>query len=644
MNTTTLQHYSIVFGAGVLYCRSVELISMSDTDLIKDKLDIVDLISEYVQLKPSGINHKGVCPFHREKTPSFMVNKERQFFKCFGCGKSGDVFTFVQEMESMDFPEALKYLAARAGVILTNTFSDVASSQKNRIKDINTEAARFFHNFLLKMPPAVAGRARDYLLERGLSKETTEDWELGFVPEQWELLTQYLLKKGYGIDDLVASGLTIKRDGADPITKKGFYDRFRGRVMFPISDIHSAIVGFTGRVLVETENSGGKYVNTPQTLVYDKSRVVFGLDRAKQEIKAKDYIVMVEGQMDVIACHQAGMKNVVASSGTALTEHQVALLKRYSNNLRIAFDMDTAGQAAAKRGIDVAIAQGMNIRIIYLPENSGKDPDECLKKQPAVWFQAVAQAKDIMRWYFDRVFDKVDIRDPKEKQRVVNQLVPEILRIPYAVERDHWLQELAYRLGIETAVIREEMDRVKKNQAARYKGQETRYNNQNTANKFSENFSATEGKAIFLESSKLERLLEQWLILTLKFPQQLTSYNFQLTTFNLSPSPFFSLYEAIQKQYTSTHSLSIANLRETLERDNQSSLFEELLMKGELDFCNFQETEAAKEIVRLGKKIDELSKRERAIEIQRKIEQAELKQDTTAIEQLLKEFQQLYSV
>src|SRR3989338_11076625 len=227
---------------------------MSDTDLIKDKIDIVDFIGEYIQLRPAGSRHKACCPFHQEKSPSFMVNRERQSWHCFGCGKGGDVFSFIQEMEGMEFVEALRYLATRAGVPLQTFQRDINSSQKNRLKDINAVAAVFFHKFLTEMPQARDARA--YLDRRGVSGDILAVWRVGFVTDQWDLLTQYLLKKGYSIDDLVASGLTIKKDGAAVQTKKGFYDRFRGRIMFPIQDVHGAVIGFTGRVLVETEHSG----------------------------------------------------------------------------------------------------------------------------------------------------------------------------------------------------------------------------------------------------------------------------------------------------------------------------------------------------------------------------------------------------
>ncbi len=430
---------------------------MSDTELIKDKLDIVDFINEYVQLKPSGVNHKGLCPFHGEKTPSFMVSRERGSWHCFGCAKGGDIFSFLQEMEGMEFREALTFLAQRAGVQLTHQISAGESTEKARLKEIMTAGARFFHKFLTEIPSAEP--ARQYLKNRGLTQTTIDNWQVGYVPEQWDLLTQYLLKKGHSIDDLVIAGLTIKRDGADRVSGRGYYDRFRGRIMFPIWDVHDGVVGFTGRVLVETEKSGGKYVNTPQSPLYDKSRVVFGLNKSKQSIKANDCAVLVEGQMDVIACHQAGMNNVVATSGTAMTDEQVKLLKRYSNNLKIAFDADTAGQTAAKRGVDIARAEGMSVKVIRLPEGAGKDADECLKNNPDVWFKAVQDAEDIMVWYFHKAFAGKDIRQPRVQQEVADILLQEINRIPYGVERDYWLRELGGQLGVDASVLRDDIKR-----------------------------------------------------------------------------------------------------------------------------------------------------------------------------------------
>jgi len=533
---------------------------MKDTELIKQKLDIVDVVGEYVQLKPSGINHKGLCPFHQEKSPSFMVNRERQSWHCFGCSKGGDVFSFVQTIEGMDFVEALKTLANKAGVQLTNTFEDKAqSSQKNRIKEINSATATFYHHVLTKMD--VSKSAQEYLKNRGLLPETIEEWQIGFVPDQWDLLTQYLLKKGYSIDDLVASGLTIKKDtsassgrSAQAFSKmSGFYDRFRGRIMFPIWDVHGNVVGFTGRVLVETEKSGGKYVNTPQTPVYDKSSVVFGLNKAKQEIRKKNLVVMVEGQMDVIACHQAGMKNVVATSGTAMTEHQITLLKRYSENMNMAFDGDAAGIKAAKRGIDMAIEQGLFVKVIEIPEGKGKDPDECLKLNKDVWFSSVEKASPVMNWYFSRGFAGKDVSNPREKQEIVDALLPEIARIPFAVERDHWLQELGGRLGVDVVILRDDMKRLVKDRELR---------TTNSATNKDKSVQSTKRGL-----SRTELLFNRYLMALLggKEGESLGRVNDEL--FEAARGFInYPLYEMVKMQYTKSRSLDTEAIREFFEK------------------------------------------------------------------------------
>ena len=600
----------------MFYVLCFMFIIMADTQLIKDKLDIVDFISEYVPLKRAGINYKACCPFHQEKTPSFMVNRERQSWHCFGCNKGGDIFTFLQEIEGMEFVEALKFLAEKAGVRLDYKISEINTSQKNRIKDINTEAARFFHNFLLKMD--AARLAREYLRERGLSDNTIENWQIGFGPEQWDLLTQYLLKKGHSIDDLVAVGLTIKKAGADIQTQKGFYDRFRGRIMFPISDTYGAVVGFTGRVLVETEKSGGKYVNTPQTIVYDKSRVVFGLNYAKPEIKAKDLIVMVEGQMDVIACHQAGMKNVVATSGTALTEAQVRLLKRYSNNLNIAYDADAAGLAAAKRGVDIAIKEGMNVKVISIPTGLGNDPDEVCKKNKSAWFEAVAQAKGIMPWYFDKSFANKEMSDPKQKQMVADELLARIALIPYAVEQDHWLRELASRINVEVSVLREDLARISKISNSKFK----------IPNSNDEKIAIVQEKK--LEKTRLILLTERLLALVLKFPNE--AEIFRIDSKWLSTTPYVALYQELKERY---------NNGGVIDSNQLSENYNLLLLKGDLEFDGLSDKEARGEAEKLRSMLREEWRKSRRQELQRQIEKAEKAGDRDLLEKLSREFQEL---
>ncbi|MFA5813793.1 MAG: DNA primase [Patescibacteria group bacterium] len=601
---------------------------MSDTQQIKDKIDIVDFISEYAQLKPAGVNHKGLCPFHQEKTPSFMVNRDRQSFHCFGCGKSGDIFTFLQEMEGMEFIEALKHLASRAGVDLTRESSELNTSQKNRIIEINTEAARFFHNFLLAMNQAKG--ARDYLQERGLKEETIEEWQIGFVPNQWDLLTQYLLKKGRSIDDLIAAGFTIKRDGADFASGKGFYDRFRGRIMFPIWDIHGRIVGFTGRILVETDKSGGKYVNTPQTLVYDKSRIVFGLNKAKQEIRQKDLIIMVEGQMDVIACHQAGMKNVIAISGTALTEQQVGILKRYSNKAALAFDADAAGLNSADRGIGIALKEGFDIKLVIVPPDAGKDPDEILRKNPAAWFKAVDEAKDIMEWFLYKVCLNKKLDDYRHKDEIANEFLSAIAMVQSPIVRDHWVKELSHKINVDSLVLRDKLKQLielKKTSA--------------NAKKFS-NSKDNPIKIKDAAKDRMDLLVERFFVLLLRFPKLITNYLSSLADLDLSTGPYFYLYRAINEEYNKTKSADIGELKKQTNLNSQGeNIVEILLMKGELDFCNVSEDEAKKEAEQTALEIKKEFERRYRQKLQVEIEKAEQEGNQEKLKQLINEFQKI---
>jgi len=593
---------------------------MTDTQSIKDKLDIVQVIQEYLPLKKSGANWKAPCPFHREKSPSFMVHPEKQIFHCFGCGKGGDIFTFVQEIEGIDFPEALKLLADRAGVKLENNFkTEVNKSQKNRLMEIDTRAAYFFHRFLMDMPTAKI--ARDYLERRGLKKETIERWKIGFIPDQWELLTKYLLKNGFGIDDLVVSGLTIKRDNADVKTGRGFYDRFRGRVMFPIWDVHGNVVGFTGRVLVETENSGGKYVNTPQSPVYDKSRVIYGLDKAKMEIKAKDLVVLVEGQMDVVACHQAGMTNVVAASGTALTLEQIKLLKRYSNNIAMAFDADSAGQNAAKRGIDIALQEGMNIRVIKIPDGAGKDADECLKKNPKIWFEAVEKSKGVMEWYFEKVLGKINRREPKEKQTASNILLTEIAKIPYAVERDEWLKRLGEELNIEMSILREEIK-----------------NNKQRVGAVVED--VKNSKMAVPPIDKMDPVHSRLFSLLLKYPNLYIVNPQALRIEFFVDTRFAPLYELFEKHYN-TNDFNPDTWRANFVLPNGENFLDLLRLQVDSDYEGMNEKEASGEVGILIKRIKDNWIKIRRDEIQTEMLRAEKDGDREKVASLMQILQQL---
>jgi DNA primase len=414
---------------------------------IKSRLDIIDILQEYITLKPAGThNFKALCPFHNEKTASFVVSKDKQIWHCFGCSKGGDIFTFVQEYEGMSFPEALRHLANRAGVKIVHQ-DPALVSQKTRLLDLLNLTARFYQEYLLKNDKA--GVARRYLDDRGVSSDTIDQFKIGYSPDSWDETKKFLLQRGYNEKEISASGLLVKNE-----TKNSFYDRFRGRLMFPIFDHNGNVVGFSARILKKDEE-GAKYINSPQTIVYDKSQIVYGLNFAKQWIKKEDLTVVVEGQMDVVSSHQAGITNVVASSGTALTQQQLKLLKRYSNKLALSFDADLAGENAAKRGIETALSMEMEIRVISVPH--GKDPDECIKNNPNDWKSAILNAQEFMQYYFNQTFSKFDLDKVQDQKKARDILLPIIKKISDPIEQTFWLKKLSNKLDVDESILRKNL-------------------------------------------------------------------------------------------------------------------------------------------------------------------------------------------
>jgi DNA primase len=444
---------------------------MTPSEEVKNKLDIVEIIREYISLKPSGRNFQALCPFHNEKTPSFLVSPDKQIWHCFGCNKGGDVFTFVMEKEGLTFGEALRLLAGKAGVSLPE-YSPELASQKNRLLDILENAAAYYHRALLESPSAEP--ARHYLAERGLTEEVIDDWQIGFSPDSWDDLINHLKSKGFNERDILDAGLAVQQSGGHR-----YFNRFRGRIMFPLSDVNANIVGFTARVLPANEGKDGmgKYVNSPQGQLYDKSRILFGLHRAKTAIREQDYVIIVEGQMDAIAAHQFGFKNVVASSGTALTEDQVRLLERFTDNLLFALDADVAGQLATNRVsesimakdvkmveaedrfgklhhyIDPAKSFKKNIKVALMP--SGKDPDEAIRRDRSGWIRALAEAKPLMQYYFDNALAGLDLAAADGKRAAAKNLLPLIGRLPNPVEKDFWLKKLSGAIDVDVKFLYE---------------------------------------------------------------------------------------------------------------------------------------------------------------------------------------------
>lgn len=431
---------------------SLTFVPMDSTADIKARLDIVDLVGEYLPLKPAGSGaFKACCPFHQERSPSFFVSRTRQSWRCFGCNEGGDHFTFIEKIEGMEFREALGFLAQKAGVILPE-YDAKQTGDKHRLHDVNLLAAKFFQAALQTLPQAEHARA--YLQKRGVDDLTSDLFKIGYAPDGWQSLTDAMLKKDVSVDELLRAGLVSKRERDD-----GVYDRFRDRLMFPILDVQGNVVGFTGRVL-QADAKEAKYVNTPETAVYRKSAVLYGLDKAKGEIRRADLAVLVEGNMDVVSSHQFGVTNVVACSGTALTSEQLHLLKRFTTNLAIAFDADSAGKMATIRGLDLARAQDFSIKIITLPPDAGKDPDEAVRKGVAIWQTAIQSAVSIMDWLYIQTFTaEKELHTPEGKKRIAQELLPEIRRIMDPVERDSWLRRLAQDLGVGEASLREAIQR-----------------------------------------------------------------------------------------------------------------------------------------------------------------------------------------
>ena len=415
---------------------------------IKNKLDIVALVNEYAPLKKAGRNYKALCPFHNEKTASFMVSPDRQIFKCFGCNEGGDIFAFYKRIEGVEFGEAMKVLANRAGIRLKEFKPTRAEQQKETLFKAHDLASRFYHHLLTKHP--VGKKALDYLKAREVKQKSIDDFQLGFAPEKDSPLVDYLKKKEFSIQDIIISGLGTVSTGKPR-------DWFRGRIMFPIFDASGRCIAFSGRVLGNTEP---KYLNSPETPVFSKSKALYGINLAKANIQKERSAVLVEGNLDVISSFQVGVTNVVAPLGTSLTETQVEILKRWAENLLFAFDTDLAGDAAAKRAITMAENADMNIRIVQL--SSGKDPDDLIRKDPLLWKKAVKSAVPIYDYYIESAIKNYGVEGAEAKRKIAAEVLPQIAAINNDIFKAHYLQLIASRLRVEEDILR---DALKKYQA-----------------------------------------------------------------------------------------------------------------------------------------------------------------------------------
>lgn len=420
---------------------------------IKERLDIVNLVSSYIKLQKTGINYRAVCPFHSEKKPSFFVSPARQMFRCFGCGASGSIFDFVMKIEGVEFGDALRILAKRAGVELP-TFHPELKTKRQRLYEICDLSCRFFEKHLEKS--SAGKKVKEYLLKRGIKEETIKKWRLGYSPETWQGLSDFLVGRGYLREEIVQAGLAVKSEKSQTP-----YDRFRNRIMFPVFDLNSQVIGFGGRITESPksdEEAIAKYINTSNTLLYDKSRVLYGLNFARMDIRKKDSCILTEGYTDVILSHQEGFTNTVASSGTALTAYQLGILKRYTSNLLTAFDMDFAGDVATKRGIELAQELDFEVKVISMSQE--KDPADIILENPKEWEKAIEKSQEIMGFYFESALAKCDKNSPQGKKEIAALLLPSIKKIPNRILQSHWLQKLANLLKVSEETVVEELKKV----------------------------------------------------------------------------------------------------------------------------------------------------------------------------------------
>jgi len=577
----------------------------SPIDEIKNRLDIVEVIGSYIKLQKAGVNFRAICPFHSEKKPSFFVSPTRQIWHCFGCSKGGDIFGFVKEIENVEFGDALRILAQRAGVELRKYTPEYAKlkTERQRLYEIYELTSLFFEKQL--EASSVGKEAKRYLLGRGITEESIKKWRLGYSPDTWQGLSDFLVSKGYTKAEAERAGLSIKDE------RGSFFDRFRGRIIFPIFDFNSQVIGFGGRVFKEKDKEEiAKYVNTPNTLLYDKSRVLYGLDRAKLEIRRRDTCVLVEGYTDVIMSHQAGIFNVVATSGTALTLWQLKILKRYSENLILGFDMDVAGDSATKRGIDLAQSQGFNIKIVRL--QAGKDAADIISKNPKEWETSLQNSKSILEFYFETAFSAKNPKTPEGKKEIAKILLPVLKRIPNQIEKSFWLQKLSKNLEVREEDLREELKKAK----------------------LSEEIYGLEPEEIITQplKSRKELLEERIITLILKSPQNLNLIEKNFLPY-FSPEIQEILTKLEKKENPNSEFFSYPS---AAKGEEETHLFDYLSLKAEVE--EIEEKDIGPEIKICLKEIQSLEIKNKLDELSKKIKKAEEEKNSKKIEKLIQEF------
>ncbi|MBU2595259.1 DNA primase [Patescibacteria group bacterium] len=595
---------------------------MDQVEEIKSRVDIVDLVSSYLELKKAGVNYKALCPFHNEKTPSFMVNQDRGIFKCFGCNESGDIFTFIEKMEGVDFPEALKILAEKAGVRLER-IEKKFYDQKRNLYEINNQASEVFHHLLTKSKLGL--QARKYLLARGVKKETIDQFKLGYAPKNFEFLSRYLLKKGFKESELVLSGLCLRRER---IIQDRFplFDRFRGRVMFPLYNPAGNVIAFSGRLLKEEEGVG-KYINSPETPIFSKSRSLFALDKAKTGIRKIGAVILVEGQMDVVLSHQHGFENTVASSGTAITLEQVKILRRLTNRFLFAFDADEAGAEATKKGVRLVLAEGGDILVINTPKGF-KDAAEAINQDPSLWQEAIKKAEPYLDYLEKKTLARFNRSlSPEDKRDIALEILPEIASISDPIVAGDYISRLAARLETQEKYLYEAMGRLKQLPATSY---------QLPAESLAKRDLAPPDRKPEAGSSSIENHL---LGLLLVFPDYFDSIKNFLSESDFNLKKTGSIYKKLKKGYALKRKFNLEKFVASLN-PRERDLINLLVLEVENEYNGEDEEIAGEEIFSLIERIKKGKKEELSKDFEGKIKKAEKSGDQEKIKKLVREFQE----
>lgn len=579
---------------------------MNEVEQVKERLDIAEVIGGYIPLKQAGRNLKAPCPFHQEKTASFMVSPEKAIFHCFGCQEGGDVITFVMKYEGLEFRPALELLARKAGVELKERGSGNdkrAKQEQERLQQAVRWAVKYYQASLIQNAPALT-----YAKSRQLNKETIQNFQIGYAPDDWNALSHFLVKKNFTAAELKKAGLVGQKEGRSSI-----YDLYRGRLMFTICDAQGNPVGFTGRVL--SDDHTPKYLNTPGTVLYDKGRIIFGLHLAKEAIRQHDVVVLVEGNMDVVSSHQAGVRQVVAVSGTALTVDQLKILSRLTKNINICFDADAAGLRATERAIELSQNLGINLSMVRLP--AGKDPDDLIKKDVQLWRKAITDAVPAVDYLFDQLAKQYDITTATGKRLYSDRLASNLRRLADSVERDHYIKLLAAKLNISQDSIEKKIEKSEREAPALIS--ETRP-------------AATRAE---VRAKTVKNLLEESILaLNLAYPEVRLSLE-DLTPAHFSNPDHQVILEALQRAGRGSVEAVIERL------PNLGEYVKILTLRGEEAYDSFAPADRSFEAFQLVGRLQNATDKDTQAKLSRKLREAEAKGDTELAKRLLAQFQSL---